>query len=106
MHEMSIAMQLVDQVLEVARQNRAVRVEEVEVGIGRMQMVVPEALETAFSMATEGTLLEGARLRIVNQEIEAVCQDCQRGYRPSLRAIYARRAGGLMPGLCRAMRLY
>ena len=84
MHEMSIAIQLVDQVVEVARQHNVLRVEAVEVEVGRMQMVVPEALETAFSVATEGTQLEGAQLRIVEQEIEAVCRGCNHGYKPSI----------------------
>ncbi|MHC4441738.1 MAG: hydrogenase maturation nickel metallochaperone HypA [Planctomycetota bacterium] len=84
MHEMSIAIQLVDQVLEVAREHNVVRVEAVEVEVGRMQMVEPEALEAAFTMATEGTELEGAQLRILEQEIEAVCRGCNHGYKPSM----------------------
>ncbi|UCD28436.1 MAG: hydrogenase maturation nickel metallochaperone HypA [Planctomycetota bacterium] len=84
MHEMSIAVQIVDQVVELAGQNNATRIDEVVVEIGLMQLVVPEALEMAFSVATESTLAEGARLKIVEQEIEAVCRDCDHRYKPRI----------------------
>jgi len=76
MHEMSIAVQLVDQVVELARRHQATRVEEIEVAAGVMRQVVPEALEFAFSFASEGTLAAGARLHVVEEELLAVCNDC------------------------------
>jgi len=84
MHEMSIAMQMVDQVIELARENKAIGIDEVELEIGRMQLVVPEALEMAFSVAVSGTLAAGAKLRIVEREIEAVCEDCGTDYKPGI----------------------
>jgi len=78
MHELSIAMNLLDQVLQVARDNHAVGVKEVEVEIGLMWQVDPEALEMAFSAAGEGTLAEGASLRIVDKAIVMKCENCQR----------------------------
>ena len=60
MHEMSIAASLIEHVLEVGRQQRATRIAEVELQVGVLQLIVPEALELAFSAVTEGTPAEGA----------------------------------------------
>jgi hydrogenase nickel incorporation protein HypA/HybF len=77
MHEMSIAMQLVEQMLEIASQHNAATIEEVEVQLGVMREVVPEALEMAFAAASEGTIAEGARLCISEERIVAVCSVCE-----------------------------
>ena len=47
MHEFSIAFALLRQVLDIAQKNRLRKIERVEIGVGILQLVVPEALETA-----------------------------------------------------------
>jgi len=84
MHEMSIAIQVVEQVVQVAEQNGAKKVDEVELEIGVMQQVVHEALELAFSVATEGTLAEDAKLTITEKEMVAICRDCDTEYKPGI----------------------
>ena len=76
MHEMSIATALVDQVLAVGRENDAVRVVEVEVELGEMQQVAPEAREVAFAAVTSGTMAEGATLTLNEKAIRARCRKC------------------------------
>lgn len=61
MHEMSIALHLVDAVRARAEGARVVRV---RVRIGELAAVLPEALRFAFEVACEGTALDGARLEI------------------------------------------
>lgn len=76
MHEMAIASALVDQVLRVAREHKADRVREVIVVCGVMRQVVPEALELAFEVLTEGTAAQGATLKIETQGLVARCREC------------------------------
>jgi len=80
MHEMAIAASLVEHVLEVARQQRAVRVDDVELEVGVLQQVVPESLELAFTAAIAGTLAEGARLKLMETPARAVCRPCAREF--------------------------
>jgi hydrogenase nickel incorporation protein HypA/HybF len=85
MHEMSIAMQILEQAIESASANKATRIDEIELEIGQMQQVVFEALELAFQSIAEGTIAEGATLKMSEREITAVCRVCNSEYQPSIR---------------------
>jgi hydrogenase nickel incorporation protein HypA/HybF len=67
MHELSIAMSLVQLVEEQVAAEPAADVIAVDVRIGDLASVVPEALQFAWGPATEGTRLEGSQLRIHRQ---------------------------------------
>ena len=86
MHEAAIAMALIDQALQSADEHGATRITEVEVELGILQQVVPEALQTAFDAAVLGTAAEGAELVLVEQQAEAVCRQCATRFQPSLEA--------------------
>ena len=73
MHEMSIAAAIVD----VAERNaRGRRVAKVEVTIGHLRQVVPSALELAFELVAEGTVVEGADLEIEYAPVRLACRGC------------------------------
>jgi hydrogenase nickel incorporation protein HypA/HybF len=73
MHELSIA----DAIVAVAAEHAAGRpVEAVEVKVGRLRQVVPEALEFAFELVAEGTPVEGAELRIEEVPAQVLCRRC------------------------------
>ncbi len=84
MHEMAIAASLVDSVLAVARKHDALKIEAVELEIGVLQLVVPEALELAFTVAAAGTLADGATLKMVEVPAAARCRACDCGYEPAI----------------------
>ncbi len=84
MHELSIASQLVDQVIQHAQANDAIHVREVIVKVGAMQLVVPEALHTAFEAVTEGTIAEGATLEIREVQPMAKCRACRNEFSPEI----------------------
>jgi hydrogenase nickel incorporation protein HypA/HybF len=77
MHEMAIAEQLIETVLSTAIQNNARKVEEVDLEIGEMRLVVPSALELAFEVVSQGTIVEGAKLNIVERAITMQCNNCE-----------------------------
>ena len=65
MHELSIALRLVELVEEqLAGEAAETVVTAVDIRIGALSSVVPEALQFALGPATEGTRLAGAALRI------------------------------------------
>jgi len=76
MHELSVALALLEQVEAVAERNRAERVSRVTVTVGALSGVDPAALRLAFPVAAEETRAAAARLDIVDQPARARCRDC------------------------------
>ena len=72
MHELSIAMSIVDLVQEEAV-NRNVAIDAVYLELGALSGVVAEALLFSYEMACSGTPLEGSRLVIHEVPIEVYC---------------------------------
>jgi hydrogenase nickel incorporation protein HypA/HybF len=77
---MSIAMGLMESLLDVATEQRARRILEVEIICGVMQQVVPDALQLAFEAVTQNTIAQGARLKIVEEAISVRCRACGQQY--------------------------
>ena len=84
MHEFGIAVALVEQVVRAAAEHRARKVIAVEVELGAMQLIVPEALTAAFAAASEGTVAQGAALRLREVPAQAVCGHCGAEYAPEI----------------------
>lgn len=75
MHELSIAMSIVDMAQEEA-ERRNVQVEAVHLELGALSGVVKEALLFSYGVACDGTLLEGSRLVVRDVPIEVLCPNC------------------------------
>ena len=73
MHELALAESIVDMVAEHAASRR---VQRITVEIGTLACVMPDALRFCFSLATTGTVLEGAKLEIVEVRAAARCRAC------------------------------
>jgi len=80
MHEMSIASALVEQVLRIAAEENLSSIAEIELDVGALQLVVPEALDFAFKAASESTLAQGARLRQKEVPLMVHCRGCGTSY--------------------------
>jgi hydrogenase nickel incorporation protein HypA/HybF len=76
MHEMSIAMAVVQQVEEAPPEDVTGAVECVRLQVGELAGVVPDALRFSFSLACRGTVLEGAELLIDSVAGRARCTAC------------------------------
>ena len=68
MHELSIALSIVDGVTEEAAQHGGGLVRAVVLRLGRLSGVVREALLFAYDAACQGTALQGSELRIEETE--------------------------------------
>ena len=76
MHELSIAMSIVDMAQEEA-ERRDVTIDAVHLELGPLSGVVAEALLFSYEMACSGTALEGSRLVIKEVPIEVYCPACK-----------------------------
>ncbi len=76
MHELSVAMSLVQIADEAARKAEAARVTSLQVRIGALAGVVPDALRFSFELAAAGTLVEGAQLEIEELPVRIFCEPC------------------------------
>jgi hydrogenase nickel incorporation protein HypA/HybF len=76
MHELSIAMSIVDMALEEA-ERRDVMIDAVYLELGPLSGVVAEALLFSYEVACNGTRLEGSRLVIKDVPIEVYCPACK-----------------------------
>jgi hydrogenase nickel incorporation protein HypA/HybF len=92
MHELSIA----DAVVQVALRHAAGRkVHKVELRVGYLRQVVPSALEFAFQLVADGTLLEGAELVIDEVPARGHCRACQTDMTMSGFPLQCTRCGGI-----------
>jgi hydrogenase nickel incorporation protein HypA/HybF len=76
MHELSIAMSIVEMAEEEATK-RGVQVAAVHLKLGALSGVVKESLLFSFEIACQGTALEGARLKIEDIPVTAYCPQCR-----------------------------
>jgi hydrogenase nickel incorporation protein HypA/HybF len=92
MHELSIAEAVLAVALEHAQGRRIVRV---ELSVGELRQVVPDALSFAFELVAADTDAEGAELVISHVSATGDCRTC--GARTRLRAfpLQCERCGGL-----------
>src|SRR5271157_4560950 len=76
MHELSIAMSIVDTALEEAQQ-RGVQVTAVHLRLGALSGVVKDALLFSYEMACQDTALQGSRLVVEDVPVVVFCPQCQ-----------------------------
>ncbi|MFB7374404.1 hydrogenase maturation nickel metallochaperone HypA [Streptomyces sp. NPDC056222] len=76
MHEMSLAVAVVDQVEAAARSRGAVGVDSIRLDVGELAGVVADALAFSFELACAGTVVEGAELITRTVPGTARCQPC------------------------------
>jgi hydrogenase nickel incorporation protein HypA/HybF len=81
MHELSIALSIVDSAEEAARKNNAKVISKVEVEIGTMAGVETEALQFAWDSVIQGTMAQNAPLIIHTIQAEAHCLECGKDFR-------------------------
>lgn len=76
MHELSIALSLVDGVLAEVKRQGDVHVEAVHLKLGVFSGVDKNALEFSYGIACEDTPLQGSRLIIEEVPILMLCPTC------------------------------
>jgi hydrogenase nickel incorporation protein HypA/HybF len=77
MHEFSIVSSLLEQVLEIAKSNNALKVNEVEIEAGVIRQIVPEIMTTAWESIIVDTIADGSVLKITVAPAIAKCRICE-----------------------------
>jgi hydrogenase nickel incorporation protein HypA/HybF len=73
MHELGITQEIIAIVTE---RSEGAAVRRVVVEIGKLSMVLPDAVRFCFDLCSEGTVAEGAQLDIVETTGRARCRAC------------------------------
>lgn len=77
MHELSIALSIVELAEEEAKRRGGARVHAVHLKLGPLSGVVKEALLTSYEVACENTSLAGSRLIVLDIPAIAYCPSCR-----------------------------
>ncbi len=77
MHELSIAMGLLEGVEETAAQQGIERVSAIHLRIGALTGIVPDALLFSWDLAAEDTVAAGSALRIEHVPLSVFCEHCE-----------------------------
>ena len=76
MHELSVAVSLIEAVSRQVELERCERVRTVFVRVGALSGIVREALAFAFDVAAEQTVVQGAVLEIEDVPVVVFCSQC------------------------------
>lgn len=76
MHELSIAVNIIEIAEETALANNASTIEAVVLEIGEMSGVITDALRMSLDISVKGTMLENAVITIHEVAGEARCRQC------------------------------
>jgi hydrogenase nickel incorporation protein HypA/HybF len=76
MHELSIAISMIDQIIEESDSRGGFEVEVVHLKLGVFSGVDKEALLFSYGLACEGTPLQGSRLVIESIPLLIYCSNC------------------------------
>lgn len=77
MHEMTIAMNIVDIICQKANEEKAFKINSIELEIGELSGIMIDSLEFCFEAACKNTIADGAELNIHKIEAEAFCKSCK-----------------------------
>jgi len=77
MHEVSIALNLLEIVSEQCRKNGYSRIESINLKIGRASGIMPDALLFAFNAIKSDSIAKDASLNIEEVPVSGLCNDCK-----------------------------
>jgi hydrogenase nickel incorporation protein HypA/HybF len=93
MHEMSIAVALLERVLDEAAKGGLRTVTRISVDVGALQSVEPELLAEALTAAAHGSAAQGAQLELRIRPAKALCLACGAHFQPNYRDYACPRCG-------------
>ncbi len=80
MHEVSIAEEIKNAVIQKLKENNGKRVKSIKLLIGEMTSIVPDALKFAFDIVSKKTPLENALIHIKVLKAKAKCKICSKDF--------------------------
>lgn len=86
MHELSIALSILELAQKEAKSHDATRVTELEIEVGKLSGVDTEALSFVLESVVRNTELEGCKITIHSPEARCKCNQC--GFEYPIREIF------------------
>ena len=77
MHELSVALSLLDEICEAAQREGASSVTSVRLRIGRLSGIARDALLFAWELARADTVASNAQLHIEDVDVSVYCPTCR-----------------------------
>ena len=77
MHELSIAMSMIEMATDELKKHEGRQVNALYLKLGALSGVVPDALLFSWEIACQGTPLDGARLEIEEIPVAVYCANCR-----------------------------
>jgi len=85
MHELSLAVSIIETVLNVAKENNVKKILEINLEIGDLTAVNEDRLRFTLEIASKDTIAENAKINIKKKPGQIVCMKC--GYKGVLRPL-------------------
>lgn len=101
MHEMSLMYEIIQLVSKDAKSRGFQKVKQIQVIVGDLSNVLPDALELAFFYFCKkeaGLLAEDSQLKIIQEKAITQCQSCLHKFEPDFRVALCPKCG-LLSGL-------
>ena len=76
MHELAVTQNIIKISSEEADKHNASRVKEIRIKVGELSGLLPDCIQYYFDIASAGTRVEGALLKIEKIPITMRCKDC------------------------------
>ena len=77
-------MAAIEQAIAAARNHRATKITRIQLDVGVLREIVPDAMAMAFEACALGTMAEGAKLDMREEPARSKCRKCGREFSPDL----------------------
>jgi hydrogenase nickel incorporation protein HypA/HybF len=82
MHEMAVAENIIKVIVDKLKESKENgQVKRIDLKIGKLTCVEPEALRLSFQAVSQGTPMEKASLNINSVSVTGKCKDCKKSFR-------------------------
>jgi hydrogenase nickel incorporation protein HypA/HybF len=78
MHELSLAVSVVDYLKNLAKEQGLRRIDAVFLEVGELTHVDPRQLRESFKIASQGTVAEGSKVYVKRRSLSLKCAKCGR----------------------------
>lgn len=80
MHELSTCRSLLKKVEQIAREQNAIKIKAITLQNGYFSTVDVNEVVELFPQVAKGTMAEGVKIVVYQQQLEARCADCHRTF--------------------------
>jgi hydrogenase nickel incorporation protein HypA/HybF len=80
LHELGVVIEAIITVENFAKKNGVTKIERLVLQIGELSSMIPRYIEACYPAAVEGTILQGAKLKIEILPGNGLCKKCNKAF--------------------------